>query len=166
MAAPPPPRRRSSSVPSPQPASLYEPAPPSYDTSRPVEGWVALYSRPAVKQRVVVEFLDEPPILRPRKESVCELDDDLKDLPKLQEFHDEVSQFERAHATLQAHARGVAQCTGLLLRSRSNLCRIHEWWMDNGMNEVAHDLIPILDITGGMLPRHLPVPNTSAMPVM
>lgn len=98
-------------------------------------------------------YVQEPHILRPRKDPVCELDDDLKDLPKLQEFHDEVSQFERAHGTLQAHARGVAQCTGLLLRSRSNLCRIHEWWMDNGMNEVAHDLIPILDISEHLPPR-------------
>ena len=61
------------------------------------------------------------------------------------EFYGELSKFDIAHSNLQGYARAICHFTDQLLNIQDNLSKIHEYWMDAGMHDIAHDLVPVLD---------------------
>lgn len=64
---------------------------------------------------------------------------------KVPEFYRALTEFDEAHSDLQGHARAIYHITKKLLELQQEISTIHEYWMDVGMHEVAHDVIPILD---------------------
>ena len=81
----------------------------------------------------------------------------MRALPRLQEFYETLHECDTAHANLQAYAKGIAKGTEQLYALQQKLCNIHEYWMEAGMNGIAHDLIPVLD-AGERLPPTLMFP--------
>lgn len=69
----------------------------------------------------------------------------LEQLPKVPEFYQTLSKFDEAHTTLQFHAKELCDVTKTLFDLQKDLSNIHEFWMDIGMHDVAHDVIPLLD---------------------
>ena len=69
----------------------------------------------------------------------------IANLPKVPEFYQTLFKFEEAHSTLQSHAKGICDVTRALFDLQQDLTNIHEFWMDGGMHDVAHDVLPLLD---------------------
>ncbi|TEB23230.1 hypothetical protein FA13DRAFT_1715481 [Coprinellus micaceus] len=65
--------------------------------------------------------------------------------PKLPEFYQALSRFEEAHSDLQGHAEAICKITRALFDIQHDLSKIHEYWMEVGLHDFAHDVIPIID---------------------
>lgn len=65
--------------------------------------------------------------------------------PGLPEFYQALSKFEEAHSDLQGHAKAICKITKSLFDLQRDLAKIHEHWMETGMHDFAHDVLPILD---------------------
>ena len=57
-----------------------------------------------------------------------------------------VSKFQQTHVNLQGYAKAVFNATNELADLKGEMMCIHESWMEAGMHEMAHDLLPILDV--------------------
>lgn len=83
------------------------------------------------------------------------------------EFCGKLSQFQTARSKLQGYARSICHVTKELYTLQRALCEIHEYWMESGMHDLAHDLIPILDKSECSWPQNLALgaPLTNAIPI-
>ncbi|KAJ3540491.1 hypothetical protein NMY22_g4268 [Coprinellus aureogranulatus] len=79
---------------------------------------------------------------------------DVRQLPRVPEFRAAVSQFQEEHTTLRGHAIAICNITKRLLDLRRTIFTIQEWWMHNDMEGMAHDVIPILDLTTQAVPNY------------
>ncbi|TEB31009.1 hypothetical protein FA13DRAFT_1791737 [Coprinellus micaceus] len=79
--------------------------------------------------------------------------------PKLPEFYQALSRFEEAHSDLQGHAKAICDITKSLFDIQQDLSKIHEYWMEVGLHDFAHDVIPIIDCARGLLPQSTFAPS-------
>ena len=61
------------------------------------------------------------------------------------DFVVELTKFDSAHGKLQGVTREVCSVVEELFTIQDTLSEIHEYWMDSGLHDVAHDVIPVLD---------------------
>lgn len=64
----------------------------------------------------------------------------------MEEFYKALSRFDEEHANLQGHAKAIHTITKTLFDIEHDLSEIHEYWMEAGLEDVAHDVVPLLDI--------------------
>ncbi|KAJ3512232.1 hypothetical protein NMY22_g15395 [Coprinellus aureogranulatus] len=75
-----------------------------------------------------------------------------------------LTKFDEAHWVLQGHARAICDITKTLLNIQQEIMGIHEHWMRQGMHELAHDLIPILDEAKALVPESSLLPSHFCQP--
>ncbi|KAJ3515696.1 hypothetical protein NMY22_g14386 [Coprinellus aureogranulatus] len=64
---------------------------------------------------------------------------------KVPELYRALSRFDEAHSDLQTHAKAICDITKEMFDIQREMSKIHEYWLDEGMYDVAHDVLPILD---------------------
>ncbi|KAJ3520308.1 hypothetical protein NMY22_g12814 [Coprinellus aureogranulatus] len=86
-------------------------------------------------------------------------------VPKVPEFREAISKFERAHSDIQAYATAICDITKEMHGLKDTMFSIQEFWMDNGQQELAHGVLPILDLTAKALPTFAFPPRLNTAPL-
>ncbi|KAJ3503278.1 hypothetical protein NMY22_g18306 [Coprinellus aureogranulatus] len=155
-------------APSAHPLS-YEPSPPSYGEARrsAIENDLS-ETRTSMGAWVIIrcpEDSSSTPILGDLHNPSPPLENPESFPEKIPEFYQALTEFDEAHSNLQGHARAICSITKKLLAIQKEISDIHEYWLEKGMHDVAHDVIPILDSARELLPESsfLPhIPRTAA----
>ncbi|KAJ3523300.1 hypothetical protein NMY22_g11503 [Coprinellus aureogranulatus] len=67
---------------------------------------------------------------------------------KVPEFYQAITEIDEAHSDLQEHAKAICDITQKLLDLQFKISTIQEYWLRQGWDDMAHDVIPILDSGG------------------
>ncbi|KAJ3511510.1 hypothetical protein NMY22_g15623 [Coprinellus aureogranulatus] len=86
-------------------------------------------------------------------------------VPKVPEFREAISKFERAHSDLQAYATAICDITKEMHGLKDTMFSIQEFWMDNGQQDLARGVLPILDMTAKALPTFAFPPRLNTAPL-
>lgn len=62
-----------------------------------------------------------------------------------------MSDFEKGHSELRVYVKAIFGVTKRIMKAKNRLVGIHEYWMEIGLNDMAHDLLPFLDFGTPML---------------